>query len=79
MVTKFFIFLIKCYKKFISPLLGNNCIFYPTCSTYAISALKVHGPVKGLILTAWRILRCNPLGKGGIDYVPKKGMWKSEK
>lgn len=68
---------IKGYKKFISPALGNNCRFYPKCSEYAMQALQIHGPIKGLLLSAWRILRCNPFGKGGIDNVPSKGKWKN--
>ncbi len=67
-----FIFLIKGYQKFISPLLGSNCRFYPTCSQYAIDALKIHGAFKGSALAAYRILRCNPFVKGGFDPVPPK-------
>lgn len=68
---------IKIYRKIISPMLGSNCRYYPTCSQYAIDALKTHGPIKGLLLGIWRILRCNPFGKGGIDKVPPKGKWKN--
>ena len=64
MVKRFLIFLIKGYQKFISPLLGDNCRFYPTCSAYAIEALRVHGALKGSLLATWRILRCNPFGRG---------------
>ncbi|NCC08753.1 MAG: membrane protein insertion efficiency factor YidD [Clostridia bacterium] len=69
------IWLIKGYKKFISPLLGHNCRFYPTCSSYAIEALQIHGFFKGSLLAIWRILRCNPFGKPGLDPVPPKGKW----
>ncbi len=72
----FLIFLINLYKKFISPLLGNNCRFYPTCSSYAIAALQIHGVIKGSILATYRILRCNPFCKGGLDPVPQKGRWR---
>ena len=72
-----FILPIKGYKKFISPLLGNNCRFYPTCSEYAMQAIEIHGVVKGILLGAWRILRCNPFCKGGIDPVPPKGKWRN--
>ncbi len=72
-----FIFIIKLYKKFISPLLGNNCKFYPTCSSYGIKAFEIHGFFKGFVLTVWRILRCNPFSSGGVDHVPKKGTWKN--
>lgn len=66
--------LIKIYQKFLSPLKRYGCCkYYPTCSNYAIEALEVHGPIKGSLLTVWRILRCNPFSKGGYDPVPQKG------
>ncbi|MEG2054401.1 MAG: membrane protein insertion efficiency factor YidD, partial [Oscillospiraceae bacterium] len=65
MISRFFIFLVKLYQKFISPMFGKNCRFHPTCSQYMIEALQVHGAIKGLILGIWRILRCNPFGKCG--------------
>lgn len=64
--------LIRLYQKFISPLTGAHCRYYPTCSQYGIEALKKHGFIKGSILTTRRILRCNPLFKGGVDPVPEK-------
>lgn len=65
------ILLIRLYQKLLSPLkLSPSCRFYPSCSAYGIQALQKHGAVKGFILTAWRILRCNPWNLGGIDYVP---------
>ena len=67
-----FIFLIKCYKKLISPLLPKTCRFTPTCSSYAIEALQIHGVFKGSYLSIKRILRCNPFCKGGYDPVPPK-------
>ena len=67
-----FIFLIKCYKKLISPLLPKTCRFTPTCSSYAIEALQIHGFFKGSYLSARRILRCNPFCKCGHDPVPPK-------
>ena len=61
---------IRFYQLFISPLLGPSCRFTPTCSEYARQALLKHGPVKGLWLAVWRILRCNPWGGSGYDPVP---------
>lgn len=69
--------LIRLYQKFISPGLGRNCRFSPSCSQYGIEAICTHGCVKGLLLTAWRIARCNPLGRWGYDPVPEKGRWKN--
>jgi len=68
-VKKILIFLIKIYKKYISPLLPNSCRFYPTCSEYAIEALSKYGVLKGSIKAIYRILRCNPFNKGGYDPV----------
>jgi len=75
MLKKIFIFPIKLYKKFISPMLGDNCRYYPTCSEYMMQAIEIHGVIKGIILGTYRILRCNPWSKGGYDPVPPKGRW----
>ena len=64
--------LIKFYRKQISPVLGKNCIYTPTCSQYAIEAIEIHGCIKGVYYAIKRILRCNPLSKGGYDPVPQK-------
>ena len=61
---------IRFYQLAISPLLGPSCRFTPTCSEYARQALFKHGPIKGLYLAIWRILRCNPWGGSGYDPVP---------
>ena len=65
-----FIFLIKLYQWIISPWLGSQCRFTPTCSQYGIEALQKYGPIKGLWLTVKRIARCNPWGGHGPDPVP---------
>jgi len=70
MCKKIFIFLIKVYQRGISPYLGTNCKYYPTCSEYGKKAIKKHGAFKGLFLIVKRIGRCNPFSKGGIDPVP---------
>ena len=62
-----FIFLIKLYKKFISPMFAPSCRFYPTCSTYAVQSFTKYGVIKGGAKAVWRILRCNPYNKGGYD------------
>ena len=67
-----FMLIIKFYKKFISPLLPPRCKFYPSCSSYSLSAFEKHGFFKGFVLMVWRILRCNPWSLGGVDYVPEK-------
>ncbi len=62
--------ILKLYRYVLSPLLGSNCRFHPSCSAYAIEALRKHGLLAGLKLTIWRVLRCNPWSAGGHDPVP---------
>jgi uncharacterized protein len=61
---------IRFYKRFLSPLLPPACRFHPTCSVYALEALQKHGALRGVRLTLWRLLRCQPFHPGGIDPVP---------
>ena len=75
MLKKILIFPVKLYKRYISPHLGENCRYWPTCSEYMMQALETHGAVKGLALGTLRLLRCNPWAKGGYDPVPPKGKW----
>ena len=63
---------IKCYKFLISPLLGQSCRYFPTCSEYSIEALETYGFFKGLFLAFKRILSCHPFGNGGFDPVKKE-------
>ncbi|MSS85370.1 membrane protein insertion efficiency factor YidD [Actinomycetaceae bacterium WB03_NA08] len=78
-VSQLLIYPVVLYQKYISPGLPRRCRYYPTCSDYAVQALKRHGPMKGILLATWRILRCNPWSKGGVDHVPSKGMWHAPK
>lgn len=64
--------LIRFYQLAISPLLGNSCRFYPSCSQYAKEALQTHGACKGFFLTCKRLLKCGPWHRGGVDLVPEK-------
>lgn len=67
-MKKLLISMIELYRNYISPLKKPCCRFYPTCSQYAILAIKKYGALRGTIKAVWRILRCNPFGKGGVDY-----------
>jgi putative membrane protein insertion efficiency factor len=69
--------LIRLYKKILSPLLGNHCRFFPTCSEYTYGAIGTHGAGRGLVLGAKRILKCHPFHGGGYDPVPEKNEVKS--
>ena len=69
-MKKILIFLLKCYQKFISPILkqvGINCKYYPSCSEYMKQAILKYGCLKGIYLGIKRLLRCNPFSKGGYD------------
>lgn len=71
MIADLMIRMIRGYQKYLSPLkIRTHCIYTPTCSQYAIEAIRKYGAVKGFLLAAWRILRCNPFAKGGYDPVP---------
>ncbi len=70
LINKFFIKILKFYKKYLSPGIRSGCIFTPTCSIYAIEALEKHNFIVSFFLIIWRILRCNSLNKGGFDPVP---------
>jgi putative membrane protein insertion efficiency factor len=71
-MKKMLIKLIRFYQIAISPLKPPSCRFYPTCSHYGIEAIKVHGALKGSLLTIIRILKCHPFHSGGFDPVPEK-------
>lgn len=61
---------IRFYQKYISPLKSTKCPYYPSCSQYGLEAIEKYGALKGGLLAIWRILRCNPFSKGGVDPVP---------
>ena len=69
MMKKLLIYFVKGYQRFLSPLLGRNCIYTPTCSTYMIEAIEKRGVFIGTLKGLYRILRCNPFSKGGFDPV----------
>ncbi|MEC7822556.1 MAG: membrane protein insertion efficiency factor YidD [Candidatus Neomarinimicrobiota bacterium] len=67
-----FIKIIRLYQIVLSPILGSNCRYHPTCSQYMIDAVNEWGVIKGVILGTKRILKCHPLGSKGFDPIPKK-------
>jgi len=69
---------IRAYQRFISPLLGDRCRFYPSCSQYTLDAIGRHGPVRGVYLGVRRLLRCHPWNAGGFDNVPETFSWRRE-
>ena len=62
--------LLTAYRRWVSPLLGPHCRYHPTCSAYALDAVRVHGAVRGAALAARRVARCHPWAPGGVDHVP---------
>jgi putative membrane protein insertion efficiency factor len=60
---------IRLYQRFVSPALPRRCKYEPTCSAYAMEAIRTHGIWRGMVLAAWRLLRCNPFSHGGHDPV----------
>ncbi|MEZ5455200.1 MAG: membrane protein insertion efficiency factor YidD [Lysobacteraceae bacterium] len=71
-VRRILIALLRLYKRFISPLLGQHCRFHPSCSEYAMQALEIHGVLRGSWLTIKRLARCQPFCEGGLDPVPPR-------
>jgi putative membrane protein insertion efficiency factor len=73
-MTRFLLYLLALYRRWLSPALHSmsvgGCKYLPTCSEYAEVAIVRHGPVRGVLLSTWRVLRCNPFSKGGQDEVP---------
>lgn len=67
------VFLVRGYQRVISPWLPARCRFYPSCSGYAVDALRTRGAAVGLTLAIYRVLRCNPWARGGVDHVPYRG------
>lgn len=70
-MKSFFTFPIKLYQKWISPMFGPRCKYYPSCSSYAVSAIEAYG-LKGVAMSVWRVVRCNPWSHGGVDYAVKE-------
>ena len=70
-MQRFLIGLLKAYRYLLSPLLGNHCRFYPSCSSYALTALETHGTARGSCLAFRRLMRCHPWHPGGFDPVPE--------
>ena len=71
---------IRAYRRWVSPALPARCRFAPSCSAYALDALRLHGPVIGLGLAVWRVLRCHPFHPGGYDPVPERAvLWRRDR
>ena len=68
---------IRFYQRVISPALPARCRYYPTCSQYAVGAIRRYGVLRGFVLACWRLLRCNPLSNGGVDFPEDQKLFKT--
>ena len=68
---------IRLYQRFLSPALPARCKYHPSCSEYAVQAIRTYGVLRGLVLAAWRLLRCNPWSHGGIDPVEAQTIFRT--
>ena len=68
---------IRFYQRFISPALPRRCKYHPSCSEYAVEAIRTYGVLRGLVLAAWRLLRCNPWSHGGFDPVAAQTIFRT--
>lgn len=69
-MSRLLVLLVRAYQLLLSPMMAPSCRFYPTCSSYAIDALRTHGAVRGSLLAARRVCKCHPWNEGGVDLVP---------
>jgi len=76
-VKALFLAPIRLYQRVLSPLMPARCKYHPTCSEYAAQAVRMHGVTRGLVLAAWRLLRCNPWSNGGIDRVEDQHVFRA--
>jgi len=67
---------IRLYQRWISPAFAPRCRYYPTCSSYAVEAIRELGPIRGSILAGWRLLRCNPFSHGGVDELSDRRLFR---
>ncbi len=75
-MTRLAVLLVHAYRAVISPLLGPRCKYHPTCSAYALAALREFGLLRGAALALWRLLRCNPWSDGGVDPVSEQTLFR---
>ncbi len=69
---------ITLYRRLISPALPARCRYHPSCSAYAVEAIRTYGIARGVVLAAWRVMRCNPLSAGGVDHVADQRLFRHQ-
>jgi hypothetical protein len=70
---------LRLYQRVLSPALGQRCRYHPSCSEYAVQAIRRYGVLRGIVLAAWRVLRCNPWSHGGVDHVEDQRLFRVER
>ena len=75
-VKAFFLGAIRLYQTVVSPFIPGRCKYYPSCSQYALDAVREYGALRGFVLAAWRVLRCNPMSFGGYDPVSRQKLFR---
>ena len=70
---------IRLYQRVVSPMFGRRCKYYPTCSAYAVGAVREYGVFRGIVLAGWRLLRCNPWSAGGVDYPSEQRIFRAHR
>ncbi|MDQ5833497.1 MAG: membrane protein insertion efficiency factor YidD [Actinomycetota bacterium] len=68
---------IRLYQRAISPALPSRCKYHPSCSAYAVAAVRRYGVMRGVVLAGWRLMRCNPWSHGGVDFVEDQKLFRS--
>ena len=67
---------VRFYQRFVSPAIPQRCKYHPSCSQYAVTAIRRYGILRGLVLSGWRVLRCNPWSHGGVDFVDDQKLFR---
>ena len=67
---------VRFYQRFVSPAIPRRCKYHPSCSQYSVTAIRRYGILRGLVLSAWRLLRCNPWSHGGVDFVEDQKLFR---
>jgi len=78
-LTRLLLLPIRAYRRFISPAIGQRCRYYPSCSAYAEESMRELGPLRGSVVAAWRVLRCNPLTDGGLDPLSERRLFRGHR
>jgi uncharacterized protein len=76
LVRSFFVAPVRFYQRAISPALPSRCKYHPSCSQYAVDAVRRYGVLRGVVLAGWRLLRCNPWSHGGVDFVEDQTLFR---